>query len=108
PSNTTGGIEEAFDIPDDLRLTPGDDFIAAGPEGGPFKPQAQTYTLVNVGINPTPWSAILTSDWLEISPAEGVLAPGGSATNLLLRPRLVAQSLPPGLYPDTVTLTNHL
>ncbi|MEY2410847.1 MAG: hypothetical protein QOF48_3517, partial [Verrucomicrobiota bacterium] len=75
-SATSTGVREAFDVPDDLGLTPATGFIASGPLGGVFHPSTAIYSLTNLGTNKIAWSAQTTSAWLQLAPAGGGLAAG--------------------------------
>src|SRR5258706_16296806 len=91
-SSTTTGVVEAFDCPDDFRLSARTGFISSGPLGGPFLPNSTMLTLTNVGTNTLTWGLSITSTWLNASSPGGVILPGtnetvsiavdGSATNL--------------------------
>jgi hypothetical protein len=77
-----------------LIVTPPLGFIANGPAGGPFNISSNSYALENIGPAPLTWSAFNTSQWFNVFPATGSLAPGDrtnvtvelnqAATNLLL------------------------
>ncbi len=64
--------------PDDLVVSPDEDFESSGTRGGPFMPECMTYTLTNNGTAPVNWTASETEDWLEVEPNEGVLEPNDS------------------------------
>lgn len=51
-----------------------------GHVGGPFSPTNQVYTLTNSGGTALAWSAASTSSWLALSPTNGSLATGATAT----------------------------
>ena len=104
-SVTSTGVIEAFDFPDDLRVTPNGGLSASGPVGGPFNPGTKTYMLTNFGSNTIAWTVGATSNLLVIVPTNGMLAAGGS-TNLLVSLAPVNLSLPAGAYTNTVVFTN--
>jgi uncharacterized repeat protein (TIGR01451 family) len=106
-SSTTAGIHEAFDLPDDLRLTPTTGFASSGAIGGPFSPSCQTYTLANVGSNSVPWSAWSTQPWISLSATAGTLAPGASNTATVCL-TAAANTLAPGSYAGGVIFSNSL
>ena len=64
--------------PDDLVVTPIEDFESSGTRGGPFTPQCMTYTLTNNGSAPVSWTTDETENWVEVEPNEGVLDPNNS------------------------------
>lgn len=78
-SFTTSGVVEAFDVPDDLRVS-ALAFNSSGQRGGPFAPSCQTYSLANAGTGAVTWVAYPTQPWLTVSPAGGTLAAGASNT----------------------------
>ncbi|HWN93701.1 MAG TPA: M36 family metallopeptidase [Methylomirabilota bacterium] len=106
-SSTTSGVHESYDLPDDLSIVPGSGFIANGPVGGPFSPNSTAFVLTNTGAAALSWTMANTSAWLNVSPAGGVLTPGGPVaivTATLDAP--TAASLPMGIYSATVRFTN--
>ncbi|HKW28451.1 MAG TPA: M36 family metallopeptidase, partial [Verrucomicrobiae bacterium] len=105
-SSTTTGVHEAFDIPDNLRITPGTDFSGSGPVGGPFTPNSVAFTLTNVGSNSLSWTLINSSTWLNVLPAGGTLDPGGLGVSVTASLDASVGSLPMGIYSATVWFTN--
>ena len=61
-----------------VDVTPDGGLSAAGPVGGPFAPAVFEYTLRNSGAASASWAATTTENWVQASPASGVLAPGAS------------------------------
>ena len=104
-SSTTSGVVEAFDIPDNLGVTPAAAFLSIGPAGGPFTPSVQTYTLTNSSASPLIWTAARSQSWLTLSSAGGTLGAGASA-QVTATINSFATSLAEGTYPDTVAFTN--
>jgi hypothetical protein len=104
PSATsTSGVVEAYDIPDNLGVTPTAPFAALGNAGGPFTPSGQIYTLTNTGTANLSWTAAKTQVWLTLSAVGGTLAPGASTQVTAL---LAANALADGTYADTIVFTN--
>lgn len=103
---STQGVIEAFDVPDDLRITPSTGLTATGPAGGPFSPGAKAYVLTNLGASHLSWSAGASADWVTLSETGGVLAPDGAVTNLVVSLNAGALTLPPGVHTNVVTFTN--
>lgn len=92
-------------VPDDLSVEPQEDFTSTGDEGGPFTPRCRTYTLTNNGASPLSWTATANEFWLEVEPNGAVLSPGNSNdVNVCVNAN--ADSLPTGVYSDTVTFLN--
>jgi uncharacterized repeat protein (TIGR01451 family) len=77
-SSTTAGVVEAFDVPDNLRVSPSTGLSSSGQIGGPFSPACQSYWLSNIGTNTLAWTAWVTQPWLNVSISSGSLTPGGS------------------------------
>ncbi len=104
-STTTTGVQEAFDLPDDLKVTPNDGFVSSGPVGGPFNVTNISYTLQNVGSNAQLWTATPLVNWLSIS-TPGSLIATGTTTFLTVSFNTNANLLNTGLYTGTVRFTN--
>lgn len=103
-SNTTAGLVENFDLPDDLSL-PTASVLSFGTPTGPFAPSSHPFSVANTGINPISWSVVNNQPWLDLDSAGGTLAPGEGATvNATLN--TAADSFPPGTYTATLTFTN--
>ncbi|MBX7210869.1 MAG: M36 family metallopeptidase [Verrucomicrobiaceae bacterium] len=105
-SSTTTGVVEAFDMPDDLSVSPLSTFAAAGPVGGPFNPAVQTYTLTNNGTSALTWTAGGTQSWITASPAGGTLASGASTT-VTVTFNTAANALTAAAYSGAVRFTNN-
>ena len=105
-SSTTAGVHEAFDLPDDLRITPASGFTGIGPVGGPFSPNSISLTLTNAGTNSFSWTNVNTATWLDVSPTSGTLAPGGVAATVAASVNASATNLPMGIYSSAVWFTN--
>jgi uncharacterized repeat protein (TIGR01451 family) len=106
-SDTTAGVHEAFDMPDDLVVTPLTDFSAVGPEGGPFSPGSQSYSLMNLGTNVVNWQASVAANWVALSTNAGTLPPGGAAVLVEASIDPATTVLPAGLYRNSITFSNH-
>lgn len=87
-----------------LSVTPASGLVASGTTGGPFNASV-TYTLTNTGTASLNWSAGYSSNWISLSAANGILAPG-AATTVTVSINSAADSLPAGSYSDSVTFTN--
>lgn len=104
-SNTTTGIVESYDMPDDLSVNPSASFLARGEVGGPFSPASNAYTLANNGASSLSWTASVNQPWITLSAASGTLA--GSGTFVVdANINAAAASLATGLYSATITFTN--
>lgn len=100
-------VVEAFDIPDDLDITPPAQniFTSGGEPGGPFTPSSNTYTLQNTGDSNLNWTATTTANWLDFSVAAGALTPG-SGTNVQVSINANANTLPAGVHQATIDFNN--
>jgi hypothetical protein len=74
-SSTTFGLHEAFDLPDALLILPPRGFESSGPQGGPFVPMCQSFTLTNTASTALVWRVSADPALLTLSPTGGVLAP---------------------------------
>jgi hypothetical protein len=107
PANfTTAGVQEAFDIPDSLHITPAVGFISSGPVGGPFNSNSIALSLTNSSPAPLSWSLISTSSWLSLSSLNGALASAGPAVSVTASVNSSATNLPMGVYPAIAWFSN--
>lgn len=104
-SSTTAGVVESFDLPDDLRVTPITTVTSIGPVGGPFSITNWSFTLTNTGFAPLDWIAGSSTNWLAMTPGEGNLDIGVTAT-VTARLTAAATNLPAGIYTATAHFTN--
>ena len=86
------------------HISPNSGFTARGPEGGPFLPACQTYTLSNSDARVIHWTARKTMDWLSLSSTGGSLAPG-ALTNVDICVNENANALS-GDYFDAIIFSN--
>ncbi len=63
-----------------LVIAPGTDFELSGLVGGPFDPNAKTYTLTNNGDIPVDFTASASRNFVTLSPTGGTLLGGASTT----------------------------
>ncbi|MEW6197290.1 MAG: hypothetical protein AB1601_01305 [Planctomycetota bacterium] len=91
--------------PPGMTVNPGGDLVSQGDPGGPFDPVSKDYTIENhksVGIN---YEVTKTQPWVSLTNATGYLNPGGSAV-VTVSINAQANTLPLGLYTDTIQFTN--
>ncbi len=106
PASTLNtGIVEAYDISDNLGVTPIAAWLAQGNSGGPFSPGSQAYTLANSAATAQNWTAAKTQSWLTLSSAGGTLGAGANTT-VTATINSTANALADGTYTDTITFTN--
>ena len=103
PSLTVVGVVQPLT---GMSVTPLTDLEAEGSAGGPFLPASQIYTVENAGEAPLDWGVSGQAPWLTITPSEGTLAPGTSAT-VTVSLDAEASQLPEGYWEDTLTFINH-
>lgn len=104
-SSTTTGVLEAFDVPDNLVVTPSIGLTSTGQIGGTFTPTNQIYGLTNNGANLLNWTAWTTQPWVAVSSASGSL-PIGAADSVNVFLTSAANSLANGSYFATVIFSN--
>ena len=91
--------------PDDLQITPWEDFIPVGNEGGPFDPPSTVYTLSNTGAGALDWAVEPNVPWLDASPNTGNLLPGtDTAVSVYINAN--ANILPQGIHTGPVSFVN--
>ncbi|HUJ72956.1 MAG TPA: PKD domain-containing protein, partial [Verrucomicrobiae bacterium] len=88
-----------------LVVTPSSVYLAGGPEGGPFNPLSQTYSVTNAGAAAMNWTANNSANWLTLSATSGMLAARAS-TNVIATINANANNLGSGGYSDTIGFTN--
>jgi uncharacterized repeat protein (TIGR01451 family) len=106
PSSMTIGIQEAFDLPDQLVVVRPPTIEFRGPVGGPFVPERQSYQVWNLGTNQLNWLAAQSSKWLSLALSRTNLAAGAppGLVEVFLNP--FANQLGLGLYREFITFTN--
>ncbi len=104
-SSTTTGLHEAFDVPDDLRVTPSTGLSSGGQIGGPFTPPCQNYAVTNAGTNGLTWTVTTTQPWVTLGSAGGNLPAGtGGAVSVCIN--VAANVLSAGNYSASVIFSN--
>ena len=75
-------------VEDYIGITPSDNFIASGYEGGPFAPESKTYTLHNDGTSNVHWTAESSETWAKVSSGAGYWEAGPPPRWLLVWTRI--------------------
>ena len=88
-----------------LSVSPASALNAAGPQGGPFAPSNQVYTLSNTGDVTLDWNATTSAAWVTLSASNGSLA-AGSSTSIVASINSTANNLWAGSYKETIVFTN--
>jgi len=91
-------------IPEYLQITPDEETLFLGHPGGPFMPTQASYQITNTGPVSVDWTAN-APEWLDVTPAQGPLAPQDSIT-VLVRPNNLANAFPKGSYDAIVTFVD--
>jgi hypothetical protein len=104
-STATTGIQESFDVPDDLQVN----LISGGTlsfqSGRVQFPSCRVCLLSNPGTNDLDWIAASSEPWVSVDPAGGSISPGTSnAVNVCLTD--AANTLPSGNYSATLVFSN--
>ena len=92
-------------VPADFSATPLTVVEFVGPEGGPFTPASDSYTLENTGASSLDWTAEASETWLDLSSSGGTLAAGGSEV-FTVAPNAAAESLSTGTHSAWITFTD--
>lgn len=88
-----------------LTVTPATGLTSTGPQGGPFSPASQVYTLQNTGTIALSYTATGDQAFFDVTPTSGTLAAGASTT-VTVAYTAAANALAPGNYTGTATFTN--
>lgn len=89
----------------ELTVSPETGSTFIGPNGGPFDPASQSYTLSNSGGTTLNWTASNTANWNTLSATSGILAPG-SNTSVSVSINANGNSLSGGSYSDSISFIN--
>ncbi|MCP4707130.1 MAG: hypothetical protein GY869_00775, partial [Planctomycetes bacterium] len=90
---------------DSLQISPPSPFSSFGPQGGPFNPGRQSYTLTNIGSTPLPWQITYAASWLDFDVTSGTLDPGAAIViNAFINHN--ANLLPLGAHTGQFTIKN--
>jgi hypothetical protein len=90
---------------DNLQITPSEDSISAGNEGGPFDPPSVVYTLNNGGSTALNWAVEPNVPWLDVNPKTGSLM-ANKSTTVTVSINANANILPQGEHIGPVSFTN--
>ena len=88
-----------------FSVTPALPDTARGPAGGPFAPDAWTFTLTADGSEAAPFTAAVDAAWLAVDAASGEV-PGGSSATVTVSLTAAAAGLSAGAHAATLTLAN--
>jgi hypothetical protein len=95
----------ALQVYQPMSVSPIKGFTGAGPVGGPFTSDTQSFVLTNLGDSTLKWSIINTSAWLTASATNGSLVAGGY-TNVTAGLSASANTLKAAVYNTSLVFTN--
>lgn len=102
-SSSTTGVVESYAVPNGLQLDDLSGWTITGSKGGPFTPASKVLTLSNTSGAPISWNASSNATWLNISPASGTVAVGGTQ---VVTVTTQASTLISGFYSTNIVFTN--
>ena len=85
-----------------LEIFPLLEFVASGPEGGPFGAET-TYTVKNPGAGGLNWSVDVDVSWITLSKTSGILAAGGEEQVTVSVKDAAANGLPAGQHKGIIS-----
>ncbi len=88
-----------------LGITPVEDYLCSGGEGGPFAPAQKVYTLTNQGAAAITWGVSESMDWIDCSPPWGTVG-AGETVDVTVSLTPAAETLTEGEYSETLTFTD--
>jgi hypothetical protein len=88
-----------------LQVTPASGYYSSGPQGGPFNPGVQIFTMANTGTATIGYSVSANQPWVTVFMTSGTLDAGNAWSNPVFI-NSQANSLAAGTYTATVTFTN--
>lgn len=90
----------------EYAVSPAELPAASGPPGGPFEPASWEFTLANAGDEAAMFAVSADREWLEVSPAAGIVPAGGQVA-VTAALGAGASSLATGRHEVEVTFTNN-
>jgi hypothetical protein len=102
-SSSTTGIVESYAVPNGLQVDDLSGWTITGTKGGPFSPASKVLTLSNTSGAAINWTAGSDATWLNISPASGTVAAGGSLSVTITAQ---ANAMISGFYSTDLVFTN--
>jgi hypothetical protein len=103
--NTTRGVSLDVGLPGVMSVTPANNLVSSGTQGGPFSPTQQVYTIENVGAGNLNWAVLKGQTWITLTSQFGTLAPGAT-TNIAVTINTNANALAAGNYLDFIFFAN--
>jgi len=88
-----------------LQVTPVSGYYSSGPQGGPFNPGVQIFSMINTGAAPLNFTVSANQPWITVFMTSGTLDIASNWANPIFI-NSQANTLTPGTYTATVTFTN--
>jgi hypothetical protein len=88
-----------------MTITPSGGYYSSGPQGGPFNPGVQTFTMKNTGAVAINYTVSADQPWVTVFLTSGTMNPGETWGNPVFI-ATSANSLAPGTHSATITFTN--
>jgi hypothetical protein len=88
-----------------LQVTPINGYYSSGPQGGPFNPGVQIFSMINTGAAPLNFTVSANQPWITVFMTSGTLDINTNWANPIFI-NSQANTLTPGTYTATVTFTN--
>jgi hypothetical protein len=88
-----------------LTVTPSSDYYSSGPQGGPFNPGVQVFSMFNTGAAPLNFTVTANQPWVTVFMTSGTVPVATNWGNPVFI-NSQANALSPGTYTATVTFTN--
>jgi uncharacterized repeat protein (TIGR01451 family) len=104
-SFTSIGVQESFEVPDDMQVSPFSGTSFSFQSGRVLLSSCQVYFLSNIGSNIVNWTAYATDLWVSVDPASGSISPGSSNTASVCL-TAAANTLLVGDYSATIVFSN--
>ena len=95
-----------LEVIDRMTVTPNEDFLALGPETGPFAPPSKTYVISNIAVLPLDWVTSTTADWVDLGPATSGMLAGQTSATLEATLNANAAAFPIGVYTAPIAFIN--
>src|SRR5436190_29532 len=88
-----------------LQVSPASGYYSSGPQGGPFNPGVQIFTMTNTGTTTLGFTVSANQPWVTVFMTTGTLDAGNAWANPVFV-NSQANALAAGTYTATVTFTN--
>ena len=92
--------------PDELQITPSEDYISIGDEGGPFDPCSMVFTLLNTGSSVLSWTVDPNVNWLDVVISNDGNLPPDTNMPVTVSLNAYANILPQGIHTGPVSFVN--